>query len=141
MHFGVIGLPQGKVRANAVCYAGLGLYKGSKSPDQAWLFLRYIGGKAGQTAFAANGLPSMPSVANNLKIAQDANESVFLNENKYLKPLPDMRTRYWNDTTNKFWGEALDKLLSEGGDVQAVLTDAAQKADAEYAKLSKQPQP
>jgi multiple sugar transport system substrate-binding protein len=139
MNFGVVGLPQGKVRANAVCYAGLGLYKGSKQPDQAWLFLRYIGGEAGQTAFAANGLPSMPSVANDLKIAQDPNKSVYLNENKYLKPLPDMRTRYWNDTTNKFWGEALDKLLNEGGDVQAALTEAAQLADAEYAKLSKQP--
>ena len=138
-HFGVVGLPQHKQRANAVCWAGLGLYKGSKNPDQAWLFLRYIGGQAGQTAFAANGLPSMPSVAANLKIAQDPNKGVFLKENAYLKPLPDMRTRYWNDTTNKFWGEAMDKLLAEGGDVKAALTDAAQKADAEYAKLSKQP--
>ena len=81
----------------------------------------------------------MPSVAANLKIAQDPNKGVFLKENAYLKPLPDMRTRYWNDTTNKFWGEAMDKLLAEGGDVKAALTDAAQKADAEYAKLSKQP--
>jgi len=138
-HYGVVGLPQHKARANAVCYAGLGLYKGSKNPDQAWLFLRYIGGQQGQTAFAANGLPSMPSVADSLKISQNPTRSIFLTENKYLKPLPDMRTRYWNDTTNKFWGEAMDTLLSEGGDVQAVLTDAAQKADAEYAKLSKQP--
>jgi len=138
-HFGVVGLPQHKARANAVCYAGLGLYKGSKSPDQAWLFLRYIGGEPGQTQFASNGLPSMPSVANDLKIAQDPNKSVFLSENTYLKPLPDMRTLYWNDTTNKFWGEAMDKLLADGGDVQATLTDAAQKADAEYAKLSTQP--
>jgi multiple sugar transport system substrate-binding protein len=137
--FGVVGLPQHKQRANAVCWAGLGLYKGSKNPDQAWLFLRYIGGRAGQTAFAANGLPSMPAVADALKISEHPNKSVFLKENQYLKPLPDMRTRYWNDTTAKFFGEALDKLLAEGGDVKAILTDAAQKADAEYAKLSRQP--
>jgi hypothetical protein len=101
--------------------------------------LRYIGGQAGQTAFSANGLPSMPSVAADLKISQDPNKSVFLNENQYLTPLPDMRTRWWNDTTNKYFGEALDTLLADGGDVQAVLTDAAQKADADYAKLSTQP--
>jgi hypothetical protein len=139
MHFGVVGLPQNKTRANAVCWAGLGLYKGSKNPDQSWLFLRYIGGQPGQTAFAANGLPSMPSVAASLKISEDANKSVFLGENQYLTPLPDMRTRWWNDTTNKYFGEALDTLLADGGDVQAVLTDAAQKADADYAKLSTQP--
>jgi multiple sugar transport system substrate-binding protein len=138
-HFGVVGLPQGKVRANQVCYAGLGLYKGSKNPDQAWLFLRYIGGQPGQTQFASNGLPSMPSVADSLKIAQDPNKSVFLNENTYLKPLPDMRTRYWNDTTAKYFQAALDDLLANGGDVQAALTNAAQKADADYAKLSSQP--
>ncbi|MDQ6693611.1 MAG: sugar ABC transporter substrate-binding protein [Chloroflexota bacterium] len=138
-HFGVVGLPQHKKRANQVCWSGLGLFKGSKNPDQAWLFLRYVGGQAGQTAFAANGLPSIPSVAGNLKIAQDPNKSVFLSENKYLAPLPDMRSRYWNDTTAKFFGEALDNLLANGGDVKAALTDAAQKADAEYAKLSKQP--
>ena len=137
MHFGTVGLPQNKKRANAVCWAGLGLYKGSKNPDQAWLFLRYIGGQAGQTAFAANGLPSMPSVANNLKIQQDPNKATFLKENQYLTPLPDMRNRWWNDTTNKYFGQALDKLLSDGGDVKAILTDAAQKADADYAKLSK----
>jgi multiple sugar transport system substrate-binding protein len=139
LHFGVVGLPQHKVRANQVCWAGLGLYKGSKNPDQAWLFLRYIGGQPGQTGFAANGLPSMPSVAESLKIPQDPNKSVFLNENKYLKPLPDMRTRYWNDTTAKYFGEALTNLLAGGGDVKAALTEAAQKADADYAKLSKQP--
>ena len=50
-----------------------------------------------------------------------------------------MRTRWWNDTTNKYFGQALDTLLAGGGDVQAVLTDAAQKADADYAKLSTQP--
>jgi multiple sugar transport system substrate-binding protein len=138
-HFGTVGLPQNKARANAVCWAGLGLYKGSKNPDQSWLFLRYIGGQAGQTAFSANGLPSMPSVAASLKIPDDPNKSTFLNENQYLKPLPDMRTRWWNDTTNKYFGQALDTLLAGGGDVQAVLTDAAQKADADYAKLSTQP--
>ncbi len=138
-HFGVVGLPQNKKRANAVCWAGLGLYKGSKNPDQAWLFLRYVGGRAGQTGFAANGLPSLPSVAGSLKISQDPNKSAFLSENKYLTPLPDMRTRFWNATTKKYWEEALDKLLADGGDVQAALTDAAQKADADYAKLSKQP--
>jgi multiple sugar transport system substrate-binding protein len=138
-HFGVVGLPQGKARANQVCWSGLGLYRGSKNPDQAWLFLRYIGGQAGQTGFAANGLPSMPAVASSLKIAQDPAKGVFLAENQYLTPLPDMRTRYWNDTTAKYLGEALDTLLAGGGDVQAVLTDAAQKADADYAKLSKQP--
>lgn len=135
-NFGTVGLPQGKQRANAVCWAGFGMYKGSRNPDQAWLFLRYIGGQAGQTAFAANGLPSMPSVATNLNISEDPARSTFLNEVQYLKPLPDMRTRYWNDTTNKFFTEALDELLANGGDVQAILTDAAQKADAEYAKLT-----
>ncbi len=137
LHFGVVGLPQGKVRANAICWAGLGLYKGSKNPDQAWLFLRYIGTQAGQTAFGQNGLPSMPSVADNLKISADPNKAAFLNEDQYLKPLPDMRSRYWNDTANKFFGQALDTLLASGGDVKAVLTDAATKADAEYVKLSK----
>ena len=112
-----------QARANAVCWAGLGLYKGSKNPDQAWLFLRYIGGQAGQTAFAANGLPSMPAVADKLKISQGCpNKSAFLNENQYLTPLPDMRTRCWNDTTNKYFGEALDNLLADGGDVKAALT-------------------
>jgi multiple sugar transport system substrate-binding protein len=138
-HFGVVGLPMKKQRANAICWAGLGLYKGSKNSDQAWLFLRYIGGEAGQTAFAANGLPSMPAVADKLGVSKDANKSAFLNENQYLTPLPDMRSRWWNDTTAKYFGAALDDLLANGGDVKAALDDAAAKADADYAKLSTQP--
>jgi len=138
MHFGVVGLPQGKVRANVICWAGFGLYSGSKQPDQSWLFLRYIGGEPGQTAFGANGLPSMPSVADKLGISKDPNKSVFLNEVQYLKPLPDMRSLYWNDTANKYFGQAQDTLLASGGDVKAILTDAAKKADEDYAKLSKQ---
>jgi multiple sugar transport system substrate-binding protein len=133
--FGVVGIPMKKERANAVCWAGLGLYKGSKNPDQAWLFLRYIGGEAGQTAFAKNGLPSMPSVAEALKTSENPNKAAFLNENQYLKPLPDMRTRWYNDTVAKYFGEALDKLLAEGGDVKPALDDAAQKAQAELDKL------
>lgn len=139
LRFGVVGLPQKKQRANAICWSGLGLYKGSKNPDQAWLFLRYIGGQTGQLTFAKNGLPAIPAVADQLNISKDPNKAAFLNENQYLQPLPDMRSRWWNDTTNKFFGEALDKLLGGAGDVKAALDDAAQKADAEYAKLSTKP--
>lgn len=138
LKFGVVGLPMKKERANAICWSGLGLYKGGKNQDQAWLFLRYIGSEPGQTVFASNGLPSMPSVADKLGISKDPAKSVFLNENQYLKPLPDMRSRWWNDTAAKYFGEALDKLLANGGDVKAALDDAAQKAQTDLDKLRAQ---
>lgn len=138
-NFGVVGLPQNKVRANAICWSGLGLYKGSKNPDQAWLFLRYLAGEEGQTQFAANGLPAIPAVADKLGISKDANKAAFLNEVQYLKPLPDMRSRYWNDTAAKYMGMAIDTLLANGGDVKATLDDAAAKAQADLDKMMANP--
>ena len=138
LNFGVVGLPQSKQRANAICWAGLGLYQGSQNPDQAWLFLRYIGSEAGQRVFASNGLPSMPSITEELGLADNVNVAPVLNEVQYLKPLPDMRTRWYNDSVAKYLTEALDKLLAEGGDVQAALDDAAEKAQAELDKLAAQ---
>lgn len=134
-HFGVVGLPQNKVRANAICWSGLGLYKGSKNPDQAWTFLQYLAGAEGQKQFAANGLPAIPAVADELGISKDANKNAFLNEVQYLKPLPDMRSRYWNDTAAKYMGQAIDTLLAKGGDVKAALDDAASKAQADLDKM------
>ncbi len=62
----------------------------------------------------------------------------MLNEVQYFKPLPDMRTRWYNDSVAKYLGEALDKLLADDGDVQAALDDAAQKAQTELDKLRAQ---
>jgi multiple sugar transport system substrate-binding protein len=138
LNFGVVGLPQSKERANAICWAGLGLYQGSNNPDQAWLFLRHIGGEAGQRVFGAHGLPSMPAVTEELGLASNEHTAPVLNEVQHLKPLPDMRTRWYNDSVAKYLTEALDKLLAEGGDVQAALDDAAQKAQAELDKLAAQ---
>lgn len=138
LHFGIVGLPQKEQRANAICWAGLGIYSQSKNKDQAWLFLRHIGGEPGQLVFGQHGLPSMPQVADELGLAEDPYSSVILNEVQYLKPLPDMRSRFYNDTVAKYLGEALDAIFGDKADVQTALDDAAQKAQAELERLMAQ---
>jgi len=136
LKWGVVGLPKKEKPANAICWAGFALYQKSKNPDAAWLFLRYIGGEPGQKLFAQHALPSVKSVADTQQLNE--NQKVVLDQVQYLQPLPDMRSRWYNDSVAKYLGESLERMLSKGGDVKPELDQAAQKAQAELDKLRAQ---
>ncbi|MEM4847742.1 MAG: sugar ABC transporter substrate-binding protein [Thermosphaera sp.] len=138
LNFGVVGLPQKETRANAICWAGFGLYSQSQNKDAAWLFLRHIGGEPGARVFGGHALPAVPAVVEELGLEADEHVSVVLNELQYLHPLPDMRTRWFNDSVANYFGEALERLLTQGGDVQAELDNAAARAQAELDRLRAQ---
>jgi len=135
LKFGIVGLPQKKSRSNAICWAGFTMYPKTKTPDASWLFLRTIGGPEGSKVFGGNALPSIKSVAQDLGLSNDQYNSVVLKELDYLHPLPDLRSRFFNDSVAKELTPALEQLLGSGGDAKAVLDQAASKAQADLDKL------
>lgn len=132
---GVVGLPKGPAgRANVLCWAGFGLSAKTTHPKEAWDFLKFMCGPEGAAVWANWALPAVKSVADTSPaITQDPFNKVFLDDLQYVKPFFEARHVYFNQSGGKAIGDALDKLIREGGDVQATLAAAAKQAEKDLA--------
>jgi len=130
LNFGTIGLPKGKQHANSICWAGFAMYSGSQNKDTAWAFLKYIAAEEGAQEFAKYAFTAVKPIAELQGLTDDPYDGPIVKDLEYLHPLPCFRTMYFGECVEKNFKEALEKLLLEGGDVQAALDEAAAKADA-----------
>jgi len=130
LNFGTMGLPMGKQHANSICWAGFAMYSQGKNKDTAWEFLKYIAAGDGAQEFAKYAFTPVKSIAELQGLTEDRYNAPIVKDLEYLHPLPCFRTIYFGECVEKNFKEALEKLLIEGGDVQAALDDAAAAADA-----------
>lgn len=130
LNFGTVGLPMGKQHANSICWAGFGMYSGGKNKDTAWEFLKYIGAGDGAQVFAKHAFTPVKAIAELQGLDVDRYNAPIVKDLEYIHPLPEFRTIYFGECVDKFFVEALEKLLIEGGDAQALLDNAAAQADA-----------
>jgi multiple sugar transport system substrate-binding protein len=130
LNFGTVGLPMGKQHANSICWAGFAMYAESQNKDTAWEFLKYIGAGDGAQVFAKHAFTPVKAIAELQGLDVDRFNAPIVKDLAYIHPLPEFRTLYFGECVDKFFVEALERLLIEGGDAQALLDNAAAQADA-----------
>jgi multiple sugar transport system substrate-binding protein len=134
LNFGTVELPQGKVRANSICWSGFAIYSKSQNKDAAWAFLRWIGADKGAEDFANYALTDVQSIAKAQGKDTDPQFAPVMADLANVKPLPDFTTPKFNDCLNTPFMAGLEQYFLKGGDLKAIMTDVATKADACLAK-------
>ncbi len=134
LHFAIVPLPTGPAgHFGATCWAGYGVYSGSKHPLEAYLVVRELGTEPGQITRAEVGLSSMPSVNELTGKAKDPYWSVFMGEIPHALPPEEFRNSKMLDCiTNPFTAQVLDLIVADGGgsyDPRPVLATLAMQAD------------
>lgn len=93
LRWDVVPLPAGKKRVNVLGGAGYTINKSSKHKEEAWQFIKWLTGPAGQALFADTGLmvPARKSVReDNIFLRQQPyNTQVFLQETEVGKQYPE----------------------------------------------------
>jgi multiple sugar transport system substrate-binding protein len=130
LHFGTAQLPQGKERANSICWAGFGMYSKSQNKDAAWAFLKYIAAEEGAKEFANYAFTAVKPIAEEQGLATDPFNAPIIKDLDNVKPLPDTKQPKWVDCAEKYFKEELEKVFLEDKEVQAAMDEAASKADA-----------
>ncbi len=126
-NLGVVGLPAGAVKANAIAWAGFGINSKSPNKQAAWKVLRYFSGPDGAKTWVDWGLSSVQSVANSSKIAQD---KIWINQVQYFKPITAIFNPYWNDAGSPEIANVLQTALTTpNADVAALMKNAAVTAE------------
>jgi len=129
-HFGISELPVGpKGPANVLCWAGFGLNPKSANKDMAWLFLKYITAGEGAKEFANYALPTIKTLAEDIKAKAPYKAAVFSSLDN-LQSLPDFTTIKYNDCVKKFFQQELDTALKGTATMKDAMDKAASEADA-----------
>lgn len=129
LDFGTMGLPALKDRANSICWAGFAMYSGSKNKEVAWEFLKHVGADEGAQALARYAFTPVQEIAELQGLDRDRFNAPIVADLQYIKPLPEFRSIFFGECVEKFYREAIERLLLEGGGVQTVMDAAAAKAD------------
>lgn len=130
MSFGTAQLPQGKQRANSICWAGFALYSKSQNKDAAWAFLRWMGADKGAESFANYALTDVKAIADSQGKTTDPYYASVMADLAVVHPLPDFTTMKYNDCLNTPFTKALDGYFTNGGDMKTIMTKVATDADA-----------
>jgi ABC-type glycerol-3-phosphate transport system substrate-binding protein len=128
---GVAGMPSYVRRANVLFWSGFGIADGSPNKAAAWRLLRFYTGEQAARTWSKWGLPTVKSVAEQLGLASDPIEGVWLAELAHLAPRAYVFTPYWNTTADPAIREVLKNvILFPGFDVPNALDQAARDAQA-----------
>ncbi len=129
LNFGTIGMPKLKEQANSICWAGFAMFSEGKNKEAAWEFMRFIGAGEGAQAFAKYALTPVQAIAELQGLDKDRFNAPIIADLEYIHPLPEFRSMYFSECVEKFFRESIDRLLLEGGEVQAVMDEAVTNAD------------
>lgn len=125
---GLVGLPKGSTKANAINWGGFGIYSQSKNKAAAWKVLSFfVSAEGGGQFFKDWGLTPLQPIA-----AKSTNslDKVWTAQTEFFKPITANSTPYWNSAGAKELSDALTKVITDPkADPAAVLKDAASKAD------------
>lgn len=134
LNFSTAGLPMKKQHGNSICWAGFAMYAKGQNKDTAWAFLKYIAAEEGAQQFAKYALTAVKPVAELQGLDQDPYNAAIIKDLAYVVPLPELTNPAFGECAETPFKAALEKLLLQGGEVQAALDEAAAKADACLAK-------
>jgi len=128
---GVAPPPQGEARANVLFWGGFGVSSTTTHPRTATNFLTYYAGEPGAEVWKDWALPAVRSVAESSGMASDPIEGVWISELDHLIPRAYTFTPYWNETADPALRSALEAaILTKNADISAIMTQAAQEAQA-----------
>lgn len=130
-NFGTSGLPAGPAgNANALCWAGFAMYSGSENKDAAWEFLKFIAAGEGSREFAANGLPPVQSIAEEIGLTDDPYFGPVMADLANVQPLPESTSPFWAECGNAAFVEQFTNVFAAGATVQAAADAAVEQGDA-----------
>lgn len=130
-HFATVAIPTGpKGAANVLCWAGFGMYSGSKNKDAAWALLKFIGVGDGAKQFAAYALTAVKALSEAQGKTKDPLYGPVMADLANVKPIPDSYSQYWGTCGDKFFGQELATVFDSGVSVKDAMTKAASEADA-----------
>ncbi len=136
--FGANILPAGpKGNANALCWAGFGLYSGSKNKDAAWAFLKYIAAGEGAKEFAKYALTDVKAIVEEQGLAKDQYKGSVIADLENVKQIPEAFTPFWLDCGNKYFVQEISTVLEGDVAVKDAMDKAASEADTCLADKAK----
>ena len=136
-NFGVVGLPSfgGKPAHSNVGISSLSIAKASKNPDLAWEFVKFYSSPEA-VAMRTNDIPVLNSVAKSKGMADNPKFAPFI---AMLPPADANLSPAFLRNAN--WGraqdvvkEAIQRIYIEQDGIQAILDDAAARADKALTK-------
>jgi multiple sugar transport system substrate-binding protein len=130
LSFGTAPLPQGKERANSICWAGFAVYSKSQNKDAAWAFLKHLTAEEGAQEFADYAFTAVQPIAEQQGLDTDPYNAPIVEDLENIRPLPDLSQPKWIDCGEKFFKEELEKVFLQDKDLQAAMDEAVAKADA-----------
>ncbi len=129
LNFGVAQLPMGKQRGNSICWAGFAMYSKSQNKVAAWAFLSYLGAGAGAQEFAKYALTDVKSIADLQGLTTDPLNASIMADLANVKPLEILSNLNYNKCVDGPLNTALSTYFLKGGDLKALISDVATKAD------------
>ncbi|MBD2871945.1 ABC transporter substrate-binding protein [Paenibacillus arenilitoris] len=111
--------------------------KGAKHADEAWEFVKFVAHKEGTLLWskrptAGNDITVLPSVNEELKLADNPNLKIFLDmmPSAFTRPVTPVGSFLWNETMR-----VQDLAINGKGEAQQLLDEVKKNVDAELAKL------
>jgi multiple sugar transport system substrate-binding protein len=129
LNFGTAGLPQGKERANSICWAGFAMYSEGQNKDAAWAFLKWIAAEQGAEEFAKYAFTAVQPIAEEQGLDQDPYNAAIVADAANVRPLPEMTNQKFGPCVETPFKEELERVFLEGKGVQEAMDAAAEKAD------------
>ena len=124
---GVVGLPRGMVKANAIAWSGFGINSKSPNKTAAWKVLHYFAGVDGAKTWVDWGLSSVQSISEQSKIPLD---KVWTDQVQYFRPITAIFTPYWNDAGGPELAAVMQTALTDPkANIADLLKKAAVQAD------------
>ena len=134
LNFGMAQLPMGKQRGNSICWAGFAIYSKSQNKVAAWAFLKWITAEGGAQEFAKYALTDVKAIADLQGLTKDPYYGPIMADLANVKPLEILSNANYNTCVDGPLHDAIAAYALKGGDLKAILTDVATKADACLAK-------
>jgi len=127
-NLGIVGLPKGTTKANAIAWGGFGIYAKSQHKAEAWKVLSFfVSPQGGGQYFKDWGLTPLQPIAT---ANPNALDKVWLDQAQYFQPITANFTPYWNSAGATELQEALQKAITDPNpNVADILKQAATKAD------------
>ena len=130
-NFGTSGLPAGPAgNANALCWSGFAMYSGSENKDAAWEFLKFIATGDGSREFAANGLPPVQAVAEEIGLIDDPYYGPVMADLANVQPLPEAASPFWAECGNAAFVEQFTNVIVGDAAVADAANAAVEQGDA-----------
>ncbi len=129
LNFGVAQLPMGTQRGNSICWSGYAMSSKSTNKLTAWAFLKFVAAGQGAQEFAKYALTADKQIADLQGLTTDPLNAPIMADLANVKPLEILSNLNYNTCVDGPLSTAIQTYMLKGGDLKALLTDVATKAD------------